>query len=190
MRTQDERKPRGTFPSAERVEATIRSRRRFRLAVQGVVLACVLGALTLAPAAVRGPSMEPTIASGGIVVFARLGFALRGPRRGDVIAFREDLEGPTLLVKRVVGVPGDAVRIDRGRVFVGGRPLPEPYVRVNDRRSTRETRVPPESLYVLGDDRPRSIDSRSFGCIRRRSVVGGVFFTLWPPNRFGTIGRG
>lgn len=173
-----------------RIEATIARRQGRRLGLQALALVAIAGAFTLRFAVVHGPSMEPTIPAGGAVLFVRPTFLAAAPRRGDVIAFRGEIDGPTLLVKRVVAIAGDAVRIDRGTLVVDGRRVGEPYVRLRDGRSAPETRVPPNALYVLGDDRPRSVDSRRFGCIGRGSVVGAVFFALWPPGRLGTIRPG
>ena len=114
-----------------------------------------------------------------------LAYRFGAPHRGDIVTFRHDGVTPELYIKRVIGLPGDRIRIDRGVVYVNGARLNEPYVHFRDDRSEPEITVPPDDVYVLGDNRAVSEDSRAFGPVPRArvdraSAVAGI----WPlPDR-------
>ena len=131
--------------------------------------------------------MAPRIASGEFVLINTISYHLRSPQRGDIIAFRHDSPTQEIFIKRVVGLPGDRILIDRGHVIVNGGVLPEPYVRFADDRSFPEAVVPPDSLYVLGDNRIDSNDSRFWGFVREDDVLGKAIAGIWPPAALGTF---
>ncbi len=151
----------------------------------------VLGLLALAffmrTPQVSGISMSPLIASGEFVLIDTVAYRFRGPKRGDVIAFHHDGPTPEVFIKRVVGLPGDRIRIDRGTVYVNGAPLSEPYIRYRDDRSFPTVVVPPNSLYVLGDNRVDSDDSRFWGFVPESSVIGKAVAGIWPIGRIGLL---
>lgn len=157
-------------------------RRLFSLFFELALLCALIGAFFIRTPQVSGLSMAPQIASGEYVLIDTLTYRFRAPSRGDVVAFRFALPGlePSTYIKRVIGLPGDLVSIDRGDVFVDGRRLDEPYVMFRDDRTVRPVRVPAHSLYVLGDNRADSEDSRTFGCISQSAVVGTALAGVWP----------
>jgi signal peptidase I len=136
---------------------------------------------------VSGLSMAPHIASGEIVLINTMAYRLRAPARGDIIAFRHD--GPTqeTFIKRVIGLPGDRIEIRRGTVFVNGSQLGEPYVQFPDNRSFAGVTVPQGSLYVLGDNRADSEDSRAFGFVPQNQVMGQAIAGIWPAAHLGAL---
>jgi signal peptidase I len=109
------------------------------------------------------------------------------PRRGDIVAFRHEGDARAVFIKRVVGLPGDRIRIDRGLVYVNGAKLDEPYVRHADGRSFDEIAVPKFSVYVLGDNRAESEDSRFFGPVGDELLVGRAVAGVWPPRMLGGL---
>jgi len=131
--------------------------------------------------------MAPGISSGEIVLINTISYRVHAPARGDIIAFSHDTPAPEIFIKRIVGLPGDHVAIAHGVVQVNGRPLDEPYVRFTDRRSFAPVLVPPGSLYVLGDNRAASDDSRFWGFVPQRRVLGKAIAGIWPPARLGTL---
>lgn len=155
--------------------------------VQIAVLAVLALAFFVRTPQVLGLSMAPHIASGEIVLIDTIGYRFRAPARGDIIAFRHD--GPTTetYIKRIVGLPGDRVEIRGGRVFVNGAELQEPYVAFADSRSFPPVIVPPNALYVLGDNRAASDDSRFWGFVERSDVLGKAVAGIWPLGRFGAL---
>lgn len=136
---------------------------------------------------VSGLSMEPHIQSGEYVLINTFAYRFAAPRRGEIVAFRHEGDTREVFIKRVVGLPGERVRIAAGRVYVDGRPLDEPYLRETDARSYPEVTVPAHSVYVLGDNRANSEDSRVFGPVDDTRLIGRAIAGVWPPGAFGAL---
>lgn len=154
-------------------------------AVQLAVLSLLIAAFFMRMPQVSGLSMEPQIHSGEYVLINTFAYRLRPPHRGDIVAFRHEGETRQVFIKRVVGLPGDHLRIDRGEVVLDGVPLREPYVRQPDERSVPEMTVPPQAVYVLGDNRANSEDSRVFGPVGDDRLIGRAIAVIWPPRLLG-----
>jgi signal peptidase I len=156
----------------------------WQLALLLLIAVVVLG---LRPGQVSGLSMEPRIDSDEYVLINALAYRWGTPRRGEIVAFRHERSAPTVYLKRVIGVPGDRVAIERGIVSVNGTVLDEPYVRFRDTRSFSQAVVPPEAYYVLGDNRANSDDSRRWGFVRSSDIVGRAVLGFWPPSHAGLL---
>ena len=131
--------------------------------------------------------MEPHIRSGEYVLINTFAYRFGRPHRGEIVAFRHDGGAREVFIKRVVELPAEHIRIDRGRVYVDGRVLDEAYVRNGDDRSFAEVTVPPGSVYVLGDNRANSEDSRVFGPVSDDRLIGRAVAGLWPPRMLGGL---
>lgn len=130
----------------------------------------------LLPVRAQGISMAPTMTPGGLHVANRLAYVFGAPARGDIVAIR--LAGPSVVyVKRIVGLPGERVRIEGGVVYADDRALDEPYVR-HKRPSWAlpETTLGPDEYFVVGDNRGMPIAQHDLGTIRRARVVGKILF--------------
>jgi signal peptidase I len=156
------------------------------LAPGGLILLAVAGLAVAArrarlePLLVQGDSMRPTLDPGQRIA---VGPVRRTLRRGEVVVLRR---GPREMVKRVVGLPGERVRLVDGRLEVDGRHVPEPYAVGRPVRAGAvelDVVLDREELAVLGDSRGHSTDSRSFGPVRSDDVIGIVRFAYWPPRR-------
>jgi signal peptidase I len=132
----------------------------------------------LEPMLVKGGSMRPTLGPGQRIAVAPL---LRPPSRGDLVVVRRP--GGMEVVKRVVGLPGEQVRLRAGRLEVDGRPVPEPYLPGGSGAGELDLRLGPAQYLVLGDHRAASTDGRDFGPVGADAVVGRVRFAYWPPRR-------
>ena len=132
----------------------------------------------LEPMLVKGGSMRPTLGPGQRVAVAPL---VRPPRRGDLVVLSRshDLE----VVKRVVGLPGERVRLAAGRLEVDGTPVPEPYLNGTPTAGELDLQLGPAQYLVLGDHRAASTDGRDFGPVGADALVGRVRFAYWPPRR-------
>lgn len=136
---------------------------------------------------VRGSSMSPGIRDGDRILIEPWSYVFAGVDRGDVIVLRYPLDPDVDYIKRVIGLPGDRIILADGRVWVNGRLLDEPYVDSIDVSSYLSVQVESEHVFVLGDNRPRSSDSREFGQVSEDLVRGRVDLRLWPPSRAGWI---
>ena len=103
--------------------------------------------------------------------------------------FRYPRDPSKSFIKRVIGLAGDRIQIDAGRVFVNGQPIDEDYVprTYEDERSYAETMVPPDSYFVLGDHRSLSNDSRDFGPVGQSYIYGKAVFGYWPVDKMGRV---
>ncbi|HUA08093.1 MAG TPA: signal peptidase I [Candidatus Acidoferrales bacterium] len=157
------------------------------LVLQLAVLGALIAAFFVRFWQVSGPSMSPHVSSGEFVLINTVAYRFGAPKRGDVVTFLHDGATPELFIKRVIGLPGDRIRIDRGVVYVNGNPLSEPYVRYHDDRSAPEITVPPQSVYVLGDNRAVSEDSRVFGPVPDSDLTGKALAGIWPFTSIGAL---
>ena len=108
------------------------------------------------------------------------------PQRGDVVVIVSPQPSRKRLVKRVVGLPGDTIEIEGGMLKVNGRTMTEPYV-LGIPRDRGPLMIPADHYFVLGDNRPQSNDSNSFGPVHRSQIVGKAWLAYWPPEDFGTV---
>jgi signal peptidase I len=125
--------------------------------------------------------MEPTVPSGAILLIDKLTYLTRGPHRGDVVVATDPRTGESI-VKRVVAVGGDSVGIEDGQLIVNGERVVEDYIDNADMDGffTGPDVVPPGDVYLLGDNRDTSEDSRAFGTIDVDEIEGRVLTTIWP----------
>ena len=141
------------------------------------------------PVRVEGGSMNPGLEDQDRLFINKFTAELGIIQRGDVVVFRYPHDKTKSYIKRVIGVPGDTVRIDHGNVFVNGTYLPEPYVphSFEDDRSLPETTLPASGYFVLGDHRNIASDSRDFGLVDRRLIYGKATFVYWPVDQAGVV---
>src|SRR5436305_12913692 len=141
------------------------------------------------PVKVEGGSMEPGLEDQERIFINKLAYRLENIERGDVIVFRFPLDTRKNFIKRVIGLPGDRVRVTDGHVYLNGHLVPEPYVPEEylDSRSYSEVRVPANSYFVLGDHRSMPNDSRAFGPVPRNLIYGKAVFGYWPMEKLGVV---
>ena len=141
------------------------------------------------PVKVEGTSMMPGLDDQERIFINKFVYRWEPIERGDVVVFRYPGDPTKSYIKRVVGLAGDHIRIEEGRVYVNGEQLDEPYVLgyFRDDRTYPEITVPPQSYFVLGDHRNMSSDSREFGSIPQSSVYGKAVFVYWPFDKAGKL---
>lgn len=157
--------------------------------VETVVLAFVLFLIINTVSArvrVDGESMLPTLNNGEFVLVNRLAYKFGEPTRGDIIVFRSTTQLDLDLIKRIIGVPGDAIHIADGQVRVNGVRLREPYINAEPRYSG-DWSVPDGYLFVLGDNRNDSSDSHAWGLLPVKNVIGKSMLIYWPPPDWAMI---
>jgi signal peptidase I len=133
---------------------------------------------------VEGPSMEATLYTNERVLVNKFLYRwVRSPAQGDIVVFQSPRLPPRDFIKRVVGVAGDRVELRDGKVYVNGRLVPlAPSAEPNHQEMT-EIIVPADTVWVMGDNRNNSDDSRSFGAVPLESIRGTAFLRMWPPGR-------
>lgn len=145
------------------------------------------------PTLVRGESMYSTLEEGDYLIINRMSYKFGDPERGDIIVFKSNLQqddGTSKdLVKRVIGIGGDTVKIENSKVYVNGEELNEPYIGDEITEGNIDTVVPEGTVFVLGDNRDISLDSRydQVGFINKSDILGKVFIRLYPFNKIGLL---
>ena len=156
-----------------------------------VLIAVILIVFIYQPVKVEGTSMMPTLTDQERIFINKFTyhFGLGDIQRGDMVVFWFPLDQSKSYIKRVIGVPGDQVKIEAGQVFVNGREIVEPYVpeEFRDRVSYEQREVPEGQYFVLGDHRSSSSDSRTWGFVKREAIYGKAVFVYWPLEKMGRI---
>jgi signal peptidase I len=146
------------------------------------------------PRYIPSESMVPTLEIGDRLIVEKLSYYGHLPHRGDIVVFapppqlqEQGYQADQAFIKRVIGVPGDTVAVQNGRVFVNRELLTEAYIAEPPNYPMSQIVVPPDSLFVMGDNRNNSNDSHIWGFLPTANVVGHACFRFWPVERFGGV---
>jgi signal peptidase I len=131
---------------------------------------------------------------GDRLVVEKLSYHFHTPERGDIIVFEPPAQLQKLgigkdqaFIKRVIGKPGQTVEVKDGKVYLDGQPLQEPYIAAAPNYTLQAVRVPPESLFVMGDNRNNSNDSHIWGFLPQQNIIGRAWWRFYPFNRSGSV---
>ncbi|RJX17591.1 MAG: signal peptidase I [Ammonifex sp.] len=156
--------------------------------VIAVLLAVLLRAFVFVPRVIPSGSMIPTLYEKDRIIVSKITYRFHPPQRGDVIVFRYPLDPKRNYVKRLVGLGGETVLLSENKLYINDRLVPETYLPPETSfYDFGPIKVPPGSYFVLGDNRMNSQDSRVWGFVERRLIIGKAVLLYWPPNRIGTI---
>jgi signal peptidase I len=180
-------------------------------------LAILIQAFLVKPFRIPSPSMVPTLDVGQRVLVNRLGTHFGDPSRGDVVVFKPpagadsnqcgipsepddghacdkptDKRSNSNFIKRVIGLPGDTLFVRDNHAYINGKRLNEPYINKDTSCDAlcnldKPIKIPPGHFFMMGDNRGQSDDSRQWGPVPKKWIIGHAFFTYWPPNRIGTL---
>jgi signal peptidase I len=177
-------------------------------------LALAIQAFFVKPFRIPSESMVPTLEINQRVLVDRVSLKFSDPHRGDIVVFKPpkgaDLstcgvdhpenqpcpkptsaKSDTNFIKRVVGEPGDRLSVRRGRVYIDGKLEDDPHARPTSACPTcnmeKEITIPPDHYFMMGDNRGASADSREWGPVPKKWIIGHAFATYWPPRRIGTL---
>jgi signal peptidase I len=166
--------------------------------LQGIVV--ILAVLVMvylfivSPQEINGASMEPNFHNGEYILTSKVLYKFRDPQRGDVVIFKSPRNKEVDYIKRIIGLPGDTVKLSNNAFYVNGQKVEEPYLAPgviifggSFLDEGKEIVVPPGQYFVSGDNRPHSSDSREFGTIAKEDFIGYAFFRYWPFSQLGTI---
>ncbi len=171
----------------------LRQPRGYRLWARDIVISLFASFFIITflyqPVKVEGTSMLPRLEDRDRLFINKFIYHFEKISRGDVVVFLYPRDPQKSYIKRVIALPGDALRVDDGRVYVNGKRVPEPYVplRYYDSRSVAETIIPPHEYFVMGDHRSISSDSRDFGPVDRNLIYGKAAFVYWPTDQIGVV---
>lgn len=156
------------------------------LAIAAVMFVAIR--LTIESAPVSGTSMLPTLQSSGErLLVNRLAYVFGTPQRGDIITLHspDAPKGSRPYIKRIIGLPGETVAVQNGKVYINGQPLTEPYI-MEPMTYTMSPEVVPKGYYfVLGDNRNISDDSHIWGMLAKDRIIGKAWVVIWPPSKWG-----
>lgn len=146
------------------------------------------------PHQVKGNSMYPNFHDGEYLLTDKISYRLGEPKRGDVVIFRAPRNEEYDYIKRIIGLPGEQVKIQKGKVFIDDQELNEAYlpetINTADGKFWGESQsipLPENQYFVLGDNRDHSSDSRDWGSVPRENIVGKAWLRYWPPGKIGFI---
>lgn len=188
---------RGSTSSLRNSTSSLRNTVEWVLVIVGAVLVALLVRNFVAQSfRIPSPSMHPTLLEGDRVLVNRLSYKLHDVHRGDVVVFRRPPWAPATpgepedLIKRVIGLPGETIVARDGKVFINDRPLDEPYLPKGTHTRDLDTpvKIPKDEVFVMGDNRDNSADSR-FGLrtVPEDLIVGRAFAIIWPPSRMSGL---
>lgn len=147
--------------------------------------------LVAQPHKVSGSSMFPNFKNGDYIITDKISYRLSDPKRGDIVVFKNPKDETQDFIKRILGVPGDRIKVQSGKIFLNGIELEEPYLNNivtnpgSFLREGEEKTVEAGHYITIGDNRPASSDSREWGQITREEIIGRVFFRYWPATEVG-----
>ncbi len=152
-----------------------------------LIIAFILAQLIMVSVAqafqVEQYSMEPTLLPHDRVLVDKFLYHLREVHRGDVIVLKYPLNTQRNYIKRIVALPGDTLEVKDGTLFINKKPVKEPYLNGTPQGNYGPMKVPADAVFVMGDNRNNSEDSRSFGTLKKAFVVGQAILVYWPPQR-------
>jgi signal peptidase I len=166
--------------------------------LQGIVVIMAILVMVylfiMSPQEVNGESMEPNFHNGEYILTNKVTYKFRQPQRGDVVIFKSWKNKEVDYIKRVIALSGETVSLSDNSIFVNGKKLEEQYLSPNTTifggsflQEGQTITVPESMLFVLGDNRPHSSDSREFGPVAIDDIIGVVIMRYWPFPEFGVI---
>lgn len=158
------------------------------LIVIAFLLAWVIKSVVIQPFYIPSGSMEPTLYEGDQVLVNKYIYRFKEPSFGEIIVFKYPVDTKKDFIKRVIATEGYELEIKAGQVFINGRQVQESYIAAaNDSSDYGPIKVPEGNIFVMGDNRASSFDSRLFGLVPRENVIGRAFIIYWPPGRMGML---
>ncbi len=166
--------------------------------LQGIVVILAILVMVylfiMSPQEINGASMEPNFHNGEFILTNKVLYKFRDPIRGDVIIFKSPKNKEVDYIKRIIGLPGDTVKLQNNSFYVNGQKVDEPYLSPDSTifggsflRENEEITVPPGQYFLAGDNRPHSSDSREFGTIAKEDFIGTAIFRYFPFSQMGVL---
>ncbi|MEZ4104499.1 MAG: signal peptidase I [Candidatus Paceibacterota bacterium] len=164
-----------------------------RFSIIALIIVVPIRMFIAQPFIVSGASMENTFHTGEYLIIDQVSYYLHEPNRGDVIVFRYPKDPSKFFIKRVIGLPGETVKIENSTVTIinddnpNGLTLNEPYIKSMDIGNHLTEELGPREYFVMGDNRDQSSDSRAWGVLQEERIIGKAFLRLFPPKNIGVM---
>lgn len=163
----------------------------FEVVVPAIILFLIIRTFFLESRFVPSPSMVPTIQVQDRFLLNKTAYWFKTPQRYQIVIFRPPARAGVKddFVKRIIGLPGETIKVHNGVVYINDRPLAEPYI-TPDRAPIREFNsfiIPDDNVFVMGDNRNNSQDSRYWGSLPLKNIKGEAWWRFWPINRAGIV---
>ncbi len=159
-----------------------------------LVLGILLRVFIVQPFLVDGSSMEPSFQDKEFILVDRLSYYFRQPERGEVIIFHAPQRPTEDYIKRIIAVPGETIKIEKNKIYINGNPLKENYTSEDGQTIIRNSSsdfltqtLGQDEYFVLGDNRNHSSDSRDWGTVPRKNIVGRTWFIIYPLEDLGIV---
>jgi signal peptidase I len=169
-------------------------RENLTLVAIALVLAVLIRTFVAEPRYIPSESMVPTLYEGDRLVVEKISYRFQPPTTGDIIVFQAPAElqkrgypKDQAFIKRVIGTPGEIIKVAGGKVYLNGQALQENYIAEPPNQPFPPVQVPADEFFVMGDNRNDSNDSRYWGFLPRQNIIGRAVFRFWPLNRIGFI---
>lgn len=165
-----------------------------QILVIALLLALLIRTFVAEPRYIPSDSMVPTLQIGDRLVVEKISYRFRSPKTGEIVVFdppqQLQVQGypkDQAFIKRVIGLPGQEVKIENGKVYLDRQPLAENYIAESPDYQWGPKIVPEDRVFVMGDNRNNSNDSHVWGFLPIRNIIGHAFFRFWPTSRIGRI---
>jgi len=160
--------------------------------VLAIVIVVPIRLFVAQPFVVEGESMHPTFETGDYLIVDQLTYRFQEPERGDVVIFKYPNDTSVFYIKRLIGLPGETVHIDKGETSITKTDgtvirLDESYVIAEDATYTLDRTLGPGQYFVMGDNRPKSSDSRAWGALPKEDIMGRAYLRLFPASELGVL---
>ncbi|WP_310486659.1 signal peptidase I [Chamaesiphon sp. VAR_69_metabat_338] len=186
--------PEATAPQPLLVQWWQQWRENITILILALGLAVFIRTFVAEPRYIPSESMLPTLEIGDRLIVEKLSYYTHLPQRGDIVVFapppqlqEQGYLEEQAFIKRVIGLPGDKIEVKNGRVYIDGAPATERYIAEAPNYAMSPTIVPPDQLFVMGDNRNNSNDSHVWGFLPKTNVIGHACFRFWPIDRFGGV---
>lgn len=163
----------------------------FQTLVIFATIAIIIYWLIAQPHKVSGASMFPNFKDGDFIITDKLTYKLAEPKRGDVVVFKNPRDESEDFIKRIMGLPGDRIKVENGHVYINGKMVNEGFLKSDVvtpggsfMHEGQEIVVQPGEYIAMGDNRQHSSDSREWGFVTKQEIIGRVFLRYWPANQF------
>lgn len=157
--------------------------------IPALIIVFVINAFVAQATRVEGESMVPNLHNNERLIIEKMSYRFHIPVRGDIVVIKPPQKGTEPLIKRVIGLPGETIAVHDGQVYINDQALDEPYL-IQQTAGTMAPQLVPEGyVFVMGDNRSASNDSRSFGAVPLQDIIGHAWLRYWPFNVAGIIKR-